>query len=129
MDLHPDPDNPHKCPFCEYSTTRVTDLWKHKYLCKPSSMISRKRIKTSLKTNKNPHETEDRKENLTNKFLCSFCGKSFNLKAGLLSHEMIHKDEKPFSCSSCPKTFKHKLALVMHERTHTGQRPYQCKVS
>lgn len=136
MDLHPDPENMHKCSFCDFTTLRITDLWKHKYVCNPSSMISRRRLQLKVKQER---EVKNKvKKNLkynrkacdlNNKYLCSFCGKSFNVKAGLISHEMVHSDVKPYCCSSCPKTFRHKIALNMHERTHTGVKPYKCTVS
>ncbi|KAM4640681.1 uncharacterized protein O3C94_015271 [Discoglossus pictus] len=59
-------------------------------------------------------------------FACSECGKCFNKKANLVSHERIHNSEKPFGCTECGKCFRHKSALVSHKRTHTQLKPFAC---
>ncbi|XP_056386987.1 zinc finger protein 271-like isoform X2 [Hyla sarda] len=59
-------------------------------------------------------------------FLCSECGKCFNLKSGLMAHQKIHAGVTPFSCSECGKCFTRKSPLTMHMKTHTGERPFSC---
>ncbi|XP_073406464.1 uncharacterized protein [Dendrobates tinctorius] len=59
-------------------------------------------------------------------FSCSDCGKYFNRKAHLVSHQRTHTGEKPFSCSECGKYFAHKSNFVKHQRTHTGEKPFSC---
>ncbi|XP_073536632.1 uncharacterized protein [Phyllobates terribilis] len=59
-------------------------------------------------------------------YSCSECGKCFNHKSQLVSHQIIHTDEKPYSCSDCGKCFKNKSNLVTHQQIHTGERPYSC---
>ncbi|XP_069605207.1 zinc finger protein 773-like isoform X2 [Ranitomeya imitator] len=59
-------------------------------------------------------------------FSCSECGKCFNQKWHLVSHQRNHTGEKPFSCSECGKCFIHKSGLIRHYITHTGEKPFSC---
>ncbi|XP_077109951.1 uncharacterized protein LOC143766282 isoform X2 [Ranitomeya variabilis] len=61
-------------------------------------------------------------------YSCLECGKCFNHKSNLVTHQQIHATEKPYSCLECGKAFKQKTVLVAHQRSHTGLKPYLCSV-
>ncbi|XP_042306646.1 zinc finger and SCAN domain-containing protein 16-like isoform X2 [Sceloporus undulatus] len=62
------------------------------------------------------------------KFKCSYCGASSNIRANIVVHERIHTGEKPYTCLTCGKSFSRKSTLVRHKRTHTGEKPYNCSI-
>ncbi|XP_073538286.1 uncharacterized protein [Phyllobates terribilis] len=60
------------------------------------------------------------------RYLCSECGKCFNQKSHLVTHQKIHTGEKPFLCPECGKCFVGKSQLAQHWKTHTGEKPFSC---
>lgn len=59
--------------------------------------------------------------------LCSECGKTFKNNSLLVSHQKVHKSEKPFVCSRCPSRFKWKVALTYHMTIHDQERKHVCE--
>ncbi|XP_077112979.1 uncharacterized protein LOC143768174 [Ranitomeya variabilis] len=59
-------------------------------------------------------------------FSCSECGARFIYQSKLIEHERSHTGEKPFSCLECGKCFMRKSHLVVHQKRHTEGKPYQC---
>ncbi|KAM4641261.1 uncharacterized protein O3C94_015645 [Discoglossus pictus] len=60
------------------------------------------------------------------RFVCSDCGKCFNYRSRLISHQKIHTGDKPFACTECGKWFTYQSRLVSHQRIHTGDKPFEC---
>ncbi|XP_072036288.1 uncharacterized protein [Amphiura filiformis] len=57
---------------------------------------------------------------------CSYCNKAFSLLCNKKSHELIHTGEKPYNCGYCPKTFAQMGQRKQHELIHTGEAPHIC---
>uniref|UniRef100_A0A8C5BMN5 C2H2-type domain-containing protein n=1 Tax=Gadus morhua TaxID=8049 RepID=A0A8C5BMN5_GADMO len=62
-------------------------------------------------------------------FRCTLCGKRyiFNYLSSLKVHIRRHSGEKPFSCPVCGKRFAQKTYLKLHQRVHSGEKPYSCQ--
>ncbi|KAK3611194.1 hypothetical protein CHS0354_009446 [Potamilus streckersoni] len=60
-------------------------------------------------------------------FRCDECNKSFSFPGNLTVHKRIHANIKPYKCEDCGKTFSAKGNLLAHARTHTGIKPFKCK--
>ncbi|XP_047423814.1 zinc finger protein 596-like [Mugil cephalus] len=50
-------------------------------------------------------------------WLCSVCGKTFNCRSRLKTHEMIHTGVKPHRCDLCPKAYMRSNDLEHHKKT------------
>jgi len=61
-------------------------------------------------------------------FKCSYCDKSYPVKATLTAHLRLHANEKPHQCERCGKAFLIRSLLEQHLRTHTNERPFACDV-
>ena len=60
-------------------------------------------------------------------YLCSICGKTFDLKASLIFHTRTHSNVRPFKCSTCNKAFRQRSTLHAHEKRH-GSKDYMCEL-
>ncbi|XP_053717176.1 zinc finger protein 83-like [Synchiropus splendidus] len=50
-------------------------------------------------------------------WLCEVCGKTFNCRSRLKTHEVIHSGVKPHHCDLCPKAYMRLNDLEHHKRT------------
>jgi uncharacterized Zn-finger protein len=55
------------------------------------------------------------------KFICSFCGKKFNVEQHFQSHIYQHTGELPFECHLCDKKFRSKYTLKGHVLSHSAE--------
>lgn len=62
------------------------------------------------------------------RFKCTVCLYSTNVKCNLQRHVRIHSGERPFHCNVCNKGFIQKHDLKLHLFQHTDERPYQCNI-
>ncbi|CAD0201498.1 unnamed protein product [Chrysodeixis includens] len=57
-------------------------------------------------------------------FICDLCGRSFKIKAALVSHMDTHKPIRKHGCDECSRRFAQKSALMLHiNRVHRNLPP------
>ncbi|XP_044734428.1 zinc finger protein 85-like [Chrysoperla carnea] len=109
------------CDICQRRFTRKHTLQTHRCLGeqrKPRTPTEYKPREAGLVTATNEEENE--------LFLCSFCGKSFANRQGLVTHRVVHTGEKPYKCAVCEKTFAYSASLRVHETSHTDEKRFKC---
>ncbi|XP_066970929.1 longitudinals lacking protein, isoforms H/M/V-like isoform X21 [Macrobrachium rosenbergii] len=81
--------NPHKCPYCHYSTDDLDALARH----------------VELHSKGRP-------------FACPHCSYSCSRRGNLETHIRIHTGEKPYSCQYCPYRSSRMFSLKSHMSNH-----------
>ncbi|KAK6641656.1 hypothetical protein RUM44_013371 [Polyplax serrata] len=121
-------EKPFLCNVCGRNFSLSTILMAHmtshsserKYICDICGFAS----KTSGNhyRHKNTHKTGGIKS-----FHCETCGKSFDSKLKLSSHQIIHRPVRPHVCKVCNKAFLYKNKLERHILlVHAKERPFPC---
>lgn len=54
------------------------------------------------------------------------CGKRFESKLALKTHQKFHSVQQPYECSICGKHYKRKKELYLHHRLHTNETLLHC---
>ncbi|XP_064629024.1 zinc finger and SCAN domain-containing protein 30-like [Lineus longissimus] len=107
-----DPEKPFKCERCTKTFKSVQGLQTHR---KHFSCV---KDGSAAKTGWFNKESSP-----ASKFLCKFCGESFNTKQVLLEHEHVHKTMEPNKCFFCHRNFDDQTALLIHQKLTGHQKP------
>ncbi|XP_061475866.1 zinc finger and SCAN domain-containing protein 12-like isoform X2 [Rhineura floridana] len=59
-------------------------------------------------------------------FNSSDCGETLPQSPSLVPHERNHAEDRRYKCSECGKSFNQKRYLAGHKRIHKGETPYKC---
>lgn len=100
---------PFRCKYCQREFSRNEERKRHEYVIH--------------ERNKVPARPKNVLEQLCP---CKVCGKCFNTRRKLSSHEREHSRPKPFGCETCFKRFRNEKDLERHLRTHS-KREYICE--
>ncbi|KAM9826840.1 zinc finger Y-chromosomal protein-like [Neosynchiropus ocellatus] len=90
---------PYGCHLCELRFNRRDNLQHHLARLHPNGVA----------------RLEKQREVQT--WLCEVCGKTFNCRSRLKTHEAIHSGVKPHRCDLCPKAYMRVNDLEHHKRT------------
>lgn len=75
-------------------------------------------------------KAEDDSKKCVGLYRCHICGRLFDTRDELKSHDSSHPDsnsQKGFSCDQCEMTFPQRQNLVRHQSVHLGEKRFTCK--
>jgi len=128
-------DRPHKCSFCDYSTTTKANVAKHEmamHIDPNRRDFVCNQCNKAFKTSSNMYE-HMRSHDPKNKFICEICNKVFKSTPGFTQHMRLHTGEL-FECSVCKEKFQSRNSMQRHEKevhgvfpNPDGSKSYRCR--
>lgn len=122
-------DRPWKCEVCEKAFKLKECLAMHmkihngtkKYQCAKCGLGFDRESK--MERHMFLHETE-------NPYVCRECGLEFDNSSHYAGHVRSHKSEHqgPWSCDYCGRLYEYKSNMETHQRTHIGDKPFICEL-
>lgn len=109
------------CQHCSRCYCRKDDLQRH--IKKKHGHCSQLISSTTLNV-----IAEKTKRKPVDRFLCMFCGQTFESKKGLCQHARRHTGERPYKCDLCSKAFMRQQDMKLHRLIHSDEKPHQCTV-
>ncbi|XP_074549065.1 zinc finger Y-chromosomal protein 1-like isoform X2 [Halichoeres trimaculatus] len=91
-------NKPHACHLCDMRFNRRDNLQHHLSRLHPNGV------------------SKLEKQRVVQAWLCAVCGKTFNCRSRLKTHEVIHSGVKPHRCDLCPKAYMRTNDLEHHKK-------------
>ncbi|XP_077359256.1 uncharacterized protein LOC144005146 isoform X2 [Festucalex cinctus] len=129
-------EKPYLCGVCGKTFSQKTNLRRHHRFLHSERKNEKKyfcaECQTSFKEKGGLIQHHKRKHlnNLIDRCLCPYCGKSFSASS-IARHRLMHTGERPFACDApdCNKSFltatEQKKHVLMH---HSTERPFKCHI-
>ncbi|KAF7656616.1 hypothetical protein LDENG_00038980 [Lucifuga dentata] len=90
---------PYGCHLCQMRFNRRDNLQHHLSRLHPNGVIKLEKCRADVQM-----------------WLCEVCGKTFNCRSRLRTHEVIHSGLKPYRCDLCPKAYMRTNDLEHHKK-------------
>ena len=104
----------HKCPMCEYETSKPGNLKEHIRTHTGQCYVHGARSVPSY-TPLPIHAAQGERP-----FCCTECDYATSFQSALMTHIRTHSGERPYKCSHCPYAAPTKSDLTKHARKHAG---------
>ncbi|KAJ0176807.1 hypothetical protein K1T71_007986 [Dendrolimus kikuchii] len=110
------------CYACGFEFKSTTIMYKHEFRCRaPDAVIVKKARAKSVgnKARARPFIQFYKKQKPV-KFPCKECSAVFTSKSTLISHENLHKGQRPYQCYHCPNAYTSQYAFSRHLKKHSN---------